>query len=143
MIAIIFGIFYLLLSDPVEAAGVDSLIVDIVGLRTSKGQLLVSIYDDPSTFPKTKGMLEQKFVDLQSGDSVRVSFYNLMAGKRYAIAVMHDEDYNGKMTKNIFRYPKEGYCFSRNIKPKFRPPNWEECSFVLNKDMVIAIEMIY
>lgn len=137
-----FPLFLFSLFSGVENPG-GSLKVEITGLRSEKGQLLVSVYDMPESFPKTIGMLEQKFVGPLSGNAVLVEFTRLEIGKPYAIAVMHDEDDNGKMTKNLVGYPKEGYCFSNNIKPRFRAPQWSQCQFVLENDMQISIKMIY
>ena len=56
----------------------------------------------------------------------------------------HDENNNGKFDENMLGMPKEGYCFSNNVKPRFSAPNFNQCAFdYQGGDQSIAITMIY
>ena len=50
--------------------------------------------------------------------SATIDFDGLAPGK-YAMVCYHDENGNGKFDENALGMPKEGYCFSNNIKPRF------------------------
>jgi uncharacterized protein (DUF2141 family) len=60
----------------------------------------------------------------------RVVWADLAPGV-YAVAVLHDENGNGKMDTNILGIPKEGHGASNNPAPKRRPPTFEEAQFTL------------
>jgi uncharacterized protein (DUF2141 family) len=59
----------------------------------------------------------------------------------YSVAVIHDENNNGKLDTNIFGIPTEAYGFSNNIRPKFRAANWDETKFLMNKNVGLNIKL--
>jgi uncharacterized protein (DUF2141 family) len=121
----------------------NTLVVDLINLRSDKGKVLISIYNDPETFPEDDIMLEQKILSFVSADSMRIFFDELTPGT-YAIAAMHDENGDEKMNFNLIGMPKEGYCFSNNVRPKLRKPTWEEAKFQIGReDRHIRIIMKY
>jgi len=117
--------------------------VKLTNLKSDEGKLSVSIYNDPKTFPKTTGMLEEKIVeDFRDGECT-LSFTGLKPGT-YAVAGLHDENGDGKMNFNLIGIPKEGYCFSNNVMPKLRAAKWDESKFILKDSNIhIEIEMKY
>lgn len=118
-------------------------VVDLTDLRSREGKILISIYDDPETFPDDEKMMEQKILKDITGETMRIRFEQLTSGT-YAIAAMHDENGDEQMNFNLLGMPKEGYCFSNNVKPKLRRPHWDEAKFeVGKKDTLIRIEMKY
>jgi uncharacterized protein (DUF2141 family) len=63
---------------------------------------------------------------------------------KYAIVCFHDENNNGKFDENAPGMPKEGYCFSNNVKPRFSAPKFDQCGFdYKGGDQAISITMIY
>jgi uncharacterized protein (DUF2141 family) len=118
-------------------------IIELTNLRSTNGKILASIYDEPETFPKTRNMMKQKILDGIPGEKMIIQFDHLSPGT-YAIAVMHDENGDEKMNFNLLGFPKEGYCFSNNVRPHFRKPTWEEAKFELDsKQKHIQISMKY
>jgi uncharacterized protein (DUF2141 family) len=118
-------------------------VVDLTDLRSREGKILISIYDDPETFPDDEKMLEQKILKNITGETMRIRFEQLTSGT-YAIAAMHDENGDEQMNFNLLGMPKEGYCFSNNVRPKLRRPHWDEAKFEVGKqDTLIRIEMKY
>lgn len=77
-----------------------------------------------------------------TGDKMHVTFAKCQAGI-YAVAVIHDEDKNGKLTKNSFGIPTESYGFSKNKYGLVGPPNFSDISFKLEsgKKVVIPIRL--
>jgi uncharacterized protein (DUF2141 family) len=120
-----------------------SVIVELSNLRSTKGKILISIYDDPGTFPKDEKMLEEKIITYIPGNKMRIHFDSLSLGT-YAIAALHDENGDEKMNFNLLGLPKEGYCFSNNVRPSLRRPTWDEAKFEIRKNTTrIYIEMKY
>ena len=60
--------------------------------------------------------------------SVTLTFKGVKPG-RYAIALLHDENGNGKADRAAMMIPKEGFGFSRDAKVRFGPPKFAEAAF--------------
>jgi uncharacterized protein (DUF2141 family) len=141
-----------LLSAALVAAGLVSaqapdsgaIVVNIGSLRSTQGQVLVSLYNRPDGFPRDRDViLQRRIVDTIDGDHVTVRFGKLPFGE-YAIAMMHDENRSGGMDRGFLGVPKEGYGFSNNLKPKFSAPSFEKAKFLLSEQEVqLSLEMIY
>lgn len=58
----------------------------------------------------------------------RCDFENIPTGT-YAIAVIHDENMNGKLDANWLGIPKEGYGFSNTAKGVASAPLFSAASF--------------
>ena len=120
--------------------------VDLTGFRSDHGSARCSLFNDrdPSAFPSNG----DKLFKLAMASSIKnaateVDFTGIPPGK-YAMVCYHDENNNGKFDENMLGMPKEGYCFSNNIKPKFSAPTFEQCVFdYQGGDQSIAIAMIY
>lgn len=117
--------------------------VHVYNLRNSKGNLLVSLYNEEKPFPKyPKQAFRNMKTTIQDGNA-NISFQNIPYG-RYAIAILHDENGNDKMDQNFIKMPKEGYGFSNNAKGSFGPPGFDAAAFEVNKpDMEISIKASY
>ena len=53
-------------------------------------------------------------------------FTELIPGE-FSIAVYLDKNENNQLDENMFGIPKEPYGFSKNFKPKFSAPNFDDC----------------
>lgn len=58
----------------------------------------------------------------------RCDFEDIPPGT-YAMAVVHDENMNGKLDANWIGVPTEGYGFSNNAKALLGPPSFSAASF--------------
>ena len=65
--------------------------VELTNIRSGEGKILISIYDDPESFPDDEKMMEQKILADIPGETMTVRFEKLSPGS-YAIAAMHDEN---------------------------------------------------
>jgi uncharacterized protein (DUF2141 family) len=59
----------------------------------------------------------------------------------YAAVVLHDENKNMKLDKNLFGVPREQWGMSRNPKAKLSAPRFEDARFELVKDEAIEIDL--
>jgi len=102
--------------------------VTITKLHNNNGVVLVSLFKDGKGYPdepteaygKEKGYIVDK--------SATVIFKGVPPGS-YAVAILHDENNNQQMDKNILGIPKEGYGFSNNASAPFGPPSYKKASF--------------
>ena len=107
-----------------------SLTVRVVGLRNSKGIVGIAVFNNTSGFPEdSTRAFKAKEAEIM-GAEVEVVFLDLPPGT-YAVSIRHDENRNGKLDKNVFGIPKEGYGASNNPPLTRRAPNFEESKFNL------------
>lgn len=111
--------------------------VEIEGLPTTKGNVFIGLFNSSKDFPIFGKQLKGVVVKIE-GKKVLYEFKNLAQGK-YALAVYHDENKNGKLDKNVFGAPTEVYGFSNNAREIFSAPSFQDASFMLNKDQKIKI----
>ncbi len=72
-----------------------------------------------------------------------VDFTGLPPGK-YAAGLLSRREQQREVRSKTFGMPKEGYCFSNNVKPKLSAPKFDECAFdYKGGDQSISITMIY
>ena len=110
--------------------------VVITDLRNTDGEILISLYDKAEGFPKDRdAIIRTAAVEPDVSGEVATIFEDLPHGD-YAIAVLHDEDGSKGMTFGSFHLPKEGYCFSNNVKVRFKPPKFKKTKFTLDGDGV-------
>ncbi len=118
--------------------------VTVTQLRNADGLVRACMTGDPARFPKcrTGTPSHRAVVDARLGQ-VTVTFPNVAPG-RYAIALLHDENGNGKADRALGMMPKEGFGFSRDAKVRMGPPRFEEAVFeVAESPKAMAIKMRY
>ncbi|MGF1612175.1 MAG: DUF2141 domain-containing protein [Kiloniellales bacterium] len=106
----------LALSDeaPTRAAlaGSASLTVIVENLRNTEGTLRVAIWDSEDGFADGDQSVAGAALPA-SDEELRFVFDNLAPG-RYAVAVYHDENDNGKFDRTLIGLPAEGLGFSND-----------------------------
>ncbi len=63
-----------------------------------------------------------------AGDKIEIRFTGVKPGN-YAIALLHDENDNGKADRAMGMMPKEGYGFSRDAPVRMAPPKFRDAVF--------------
>jgi len=110
--------------------------VIITELRNGEGEVLISLYNKAEGFPRDRStIIRSAAVPADASGQVTTVFEDLPFGD-YAIAVLHDEDLSRDMSFGRFHLPKEGYCFSNNVKVRFKAPAFERAKFTLDGDSV-------
>ncbi len=140
----VFTIVLLFISVSLLAQGSNSMLkINIEGLRNIKGKLSVTLYNSADGFPEdTEKSFAWRSVEI-SDDEMSIYFNDIPKGK-YAFAVLHDENEDGEMDKNLIGIPKEGFAFSENYKPKISKPSFNDAMFEVKEGVnVKRIEMIY
>lgn len=118
-----------------NAAGADSapkaarLTITVENLRNHKGQLIFGVFKSADGFPTDSRKALDWQVKPAGTDSV-VFTVDLPPG-RYGASVLHDENKNGRMDKDLLGIPTEGYGVTNNPKPALRAATFEESRFTL------------
>ena len=117
--------------------------VNVTGLRSTKGQVLACLTAQPRAFPDcAKDPASHKLIVPVNGNGVWIDFGPITPG-RYAIALLHDENGNGKADMALFM-PKEGFGFSRDAPVRFGPPSFKSAAFIVADAAVnLTVRMRY
>lgn len=115
--------------------------VRVLRVRATAGGLLhVALHREPGEgFPGRSSFANQAVRPL--GEDVVVTFE--APPGRYAVAVHHDANANGKMDSNFLGIPKEGYAVSNDARPKFRAPRFSEAEVSVTRDTALVVHMNY
>ena len=97
----------------------------------------------PERFPRCRGDESAYRTVVPAKETLTLTFPAVAPG-RYAIALLHDENDNGKADRALGMMPKEGYGFSRDAKVRMGPPKFDEAAFeVGSKPVNQTIRMRY
>ena len=114
--------------------------VEISKVRSTKGNILLSVYNAEKGFPYESTSCIKIFMLKPQVGNVLLSTKDLSRGT-YAIALFHDADGNGKLSTNILGMPKEGYAFSNDASNFLGLPSFKSASFNFQRDTTIYINM--
>jgi len=108
--------------------GAASVRVDVSTLRNAKGTLNCRLFAEAASFPDGDGTRTVRAAI--DGMQASCVFEDLPPGI-YAVAVVHDENGNGRLDRNFLGIPAEGYGVSNNRTYAMSSPKWDESKFVV------------
>jgi uncharacterized protein (DUF2141 family) len=118
--------------------------VKVLNIRNSTGTIGCALFESRIGFPieflfYATNIIVMKIRDTQA----RCEFVDIPPGT-YALAVIHDENMNGKLDTNWLGVPTEGYGFSNDAKAILGPPSFAAASFSADgQDMALTISLHY
>ena len=128
------------LASPAAAGEV---VITITDLRSTEGVVRACMTTKEKIFPKCRKDPASHRTVVKAGDSVTIRFTDVEPGA-YAVALLHDENNDGKANRALGMMPKEGYGFSRDAKVRMGPPKFEDAVFDhKGEDQAITIKMRY
>lgn len=116
------------------------LTIVLPNVKNTSGKIQIGLFNKAENFPKPNK--HYKTITLNAKKGLRYTFKDLPAGD-YGLAIMHDENGNGKCDMNMLGIPKEGYGFSNNVKPKLSAPSFSQVKISLRQDKTISVNLIY
>lgn len=103
--------------------------VKILNIKNSTGTVACALFESPEGFPtEYLRMATNVMVIKIRKDQARCDFEDIPPGT-YAMAVIHDENMNGKLDANWLGIPTEGYGFSNDAKGLVGAPSFSAASF--------------
>ncbi|WP_298765184.1 DUF2141 domain-containing protein [uncultured Polaribacter sp.] len=137
IILIITIVFSGLFTTNAQEAEKFSITVNITGLASNKGKVLLALYNKQENFlnKRFKGGMS-KITDKKA----TYVFEGVVKGE-YAISFFHDENNNNKMDTNFVGIPKEDYGCSNNATGFVGPPKYKDAKFQLLENKEISIEI--
>jgi uncharacterized protein (DUF2141 family) len=104
------------------------LTVNINGIASDKGKILVALYDKADVWMKRA--IKVARADAKTA-GVAIVIKDLQEGD-YAVSIYHDENDNGKFDTNALGMPIEPFSFSNDASGNFGPPTFEQAKFKLD-----------
>ncbi len=124
--------FAFIFSITLSAQTRSSVQVNIQEASSDRGMIRVLLFSGATGFPDQVGKAVKSFSLPPKNQQVAFTITDLVPGT-YALAVIHDQDSNGKLSSNAVGYPIEKFGFSNNPKVYFSPPSFEKAAFPLGK----------
>lgn len=129
-------------AEPAQAPTGATITATVGKLRNTKGRVQCSLHATGKGFPGGKPMAIASVTKL-GGTAAVCTFAAIPAGT-YAIAVLHDQNNNGRLDTNWIGMPVEGYGASNNKLHRFSAPSFNESRFVVGTaDVALAIRLKY
>lgn len=117
--------------------------LELGSVRSSRGQLVVTVYPDDEKRFLAKGGKVARVRVLATAPST-VACVPVPASGKYAIAVYHDENDNRKFDRTMVGLPAEGYGFSNDAETTLGLPKFEAVLFAASQgDNRLSIKMKY
>ena len=132
----------LLVSLTPLAASAGDLTVTIDGVDNAQGSVLGALYANESSFLNPAYAVARFKVKASQGEAHYI-FHGLAPG-RYALSTFHDANDNGKLDRNLFGVPVEGFGFSNDAVGSGGPPKFGAAAFDFDgKAKTISIGLNY
>ena len=118
--------------------------VEMLGIRNSTGAVACALFEAPEGFPTEFMKFAANLMMVRvRGAKATCSFEQIPPGT-YALAVIHDENRDGKLATNWMGLPQEGYGFSNDAKGAFGAPSFGAASFSYNgQNLQMTITLQY
>ncbi|MFO7529437.1 MAG: DUF2141 domain-containing protein [Marinobacter sp.] len=117
--------------------------VNIPNIKNSTGTVACALFESPAGFPTEFLKSATHIMMMKIRDTkARCSFLDIPSGT-YALAVIHDENMDGKLNTNFLGIPTEGYGFSSGAEAGMSAPSFEAASFSYdgqNLDLTIRLD---
>ena len=116
--------------------------VKILNIRNRHGTVDCALFDSPEGFPRDFLLSAQNVMVIKVRDTQARCDFEAIPPGTYALAVIHDENSNGKLEANWLGVPTEGYGFSNDAKALLGTPSFSAASFSYDGqtlDMTISL----
>ena len=111
--------------------------INVSNLRNDDGQIAALLFSSRDGFPDDEDKAVMALTcSIEDGRTV-LTFTDVPYGV-YAVSIIHDENLNESLNKNLFGAPTEGYWISNNVRGGFfGGPGFDDASFIAESPMVI------
>ncbi len=131
------------LASAAAPAAAGTITITVTDLRNTDGVIRACMTTVESVFPRCVRDPNSHRTVVRAGNNVTIRFTNVEPGD-YAIALLHDENEDGKANRVLGMAPREGYGFSRDAPVRMAPPDWDDAVFsVGSASQSVTIKMRY
>ena len=104
--------------------------VQITNMRNHDGVVRACMTSDEDRFPRCQGSAQGYRNVVSAGNATTLRFTDVAPGT-YAIALLHDENDNGRADRALGMMPKEGFGFSRDAAVRMGPPEFDDAAITV------------
>lgn len=105
--------------------------LNIKGYQANNGPIFGSVYAKEEGFLDGKSAVHTFKINPETSH-ITINLPALDKG-RYALALFHDINQNGKLDRNFIGIPKEPYAFSNDARGSFGPPKFDKAAVEFEK----------
>lgn len=117
--------------------------IAVAGLRNSDGIVQACLTSQPRHFPDCSDDTTSHKLSVHAQAGMVIEFEGVQPGT-YAIALLHDENGNGRADRVLSMIPREGFGFSRDAPVRMGPPGFDQAAFAVgNAPVRQTIRMRY
>ncbi|MBP1734310.1 MAG: hypothetical protein H6Q53_597 [Deltaproteobacteria bacterium] len=118
--------------------------VKVLNIRNSTGNVACALFESSVGFPEEYLSFATNIVVIRVRHrEARCDFADIAPGT-YALAVVHDENMNGKLDTNWLGIPTEGYGFSNDATALLGSPSFSAASFLYNgQNLDLTVSLHY
>jgi uncharacterized protein (DUF2141 family) len=118
--------------------------IKILNIRNSTGTIGCALFESPDGFPVEYLRYAININVIKIRDTqASCDFEDIQPGT-YALAIVHDENMNGKLDTQWLGIPTEGYGFSNDVKAMLGPPSFSAASFLYDgQEIRLTISLHY
>jgi uncharacterized protein (DUF2141 family) len=118
--------------------------VKVLDIRNSTGTVACALFEAPDGFPAEYLHFATNMMVIKVRATRACCDFEDIPPGTYALAVVHDENMNGKLDTNLLGIPKEGYGFSNDAKALLGPPSFSAASFPYDgQNLELTISLRY
>ncbi|MGW8316566.1 MAG: DUF2141 domain-containing protein [Bacteroidales bacterium] len=114
--------------------------VEIKGIRSDEGQIVLAIYTDEESYDDEKPVSE-RFIDKGGMKDGQLTVELDLKEGTYGLTLIDDENRNGKMDYKLIRATKEGFGFSNFFLSKLKKPSFDDFKFEVKQGQHQKVEM--
>lgn len=111
-------------------ASAGTITIKVTDLRNEDGVIRACMTRVESIFPRCVRDPKSHRTVVRARNGTTIRFDNVEPGE-WAIALLHDENEDGKANRMLGMAPKEGYGFSRDAPVRMAPPDWDDAVFTV------------
>ena len=117
------------------------LTLNVTGLRNTNGRVCIAIFKSQEGFPEDVKSAVYSHSIKPVGQLVSIS--DSLPPGNYAAVVMHDENDDAQLDKNLIGFPKEGFAISNGLRSRLHTPTFHDAKFQLTGRQTINLKMVY
>jgi len=114
--------------------------LNISGIRSEKGQVIIGVFRDNETFRKETPYEQFKFEKSNIFDNTLKLSFSLEPGL-YGFTLLDDENSNGLMDYSFMGIPKEGFGFSGYDHKGMRKPHFDSFKYEIRQHEIYMINI--
>jgi uncharacterized protein (DUF2141 family) len=115
--------------------------IEVDGIRNDEGVVQLALFRTADGYPRRSERAARTASIAASVAGVHVTFEDLPPGS-WALAVLHDENANGRLDTNLVGVPLEGIGASREATRRLGEPRFDDARFELKEDEDVALAIV-